>query len=380
MNNIKEQYAFKTTYDIKLDLKAVEDYKSLFESHLAPSKSKATVVADVITSIPNVNSNAMGFTAKTLKNSYQTMKTVPIDYEHSQEMILGNVIEPFLIEEDDNVILRVAGIMWKKPLRYLGIDDLTLPKWSMECFHTDYAFYTQSKGVIEKDNAPVKWVEQLENWDYGEPVIDEENGERVILLLGGSDGIVEFSGLAVTWNPADKTTQTLYQAASEKNKGSEVKLELTEKQLQEKIDEAIASVKAEYDKKLDEAKASVLEKDNLIKEYDEKLKTAEASVLSEKDRADKAEGIIKEREIADRFASRKEVLASKKLSYRQEKESFIKDSNDEQFNDWVADLEALASSFVKEKTASANEKEDIIVNLTGNDKEDVVVPKKNPLI
>jgi hypothetical protein len=250
----------------------------------------------------------------------------------------------------------------------------------MECFHTDYAFYTQSKGIVEKDKAPVKWVEQLEKWDYGEPVIDEENGERVILLLGGSDGIVEFSGLAVTWNPADKTTQTLYQAASEKNKGSEVKLELTEKQLQEKIDEAVASVKTEYDKKLDEAKASVLEKDNLIKEYDEKLKTAEASVLSEKDRADKAEGIIKDRDITDRFASRKEVLASKKLSYRQEKEQFIKDADDEKFNDWVSDLEVLASSFAKEKTASANDKEDIVVNLTGNDKEDVVVPKKNPLI
>ena len=47
---------------------------------------------------------------------------------------------------------------------------------------------------------------------------------------------------------------------------------MDEKELQKKIDEAIASVKADYDKKLEEFKASIVEKDNLIKDYEEKLK------------------------------------------------------------------------------------------------------------
>jgi len=346
VSNIKEQYAFKTTYDIKLDLKEIKNYKALFEQHHAPSKSKAAVVADVITSIPNTNSNGMGFTAKTLQNSYQTMKTVPIDYEHDQSFILGNVIEPFLVEENSYTILRVAGVMWKKPLRYLGIDDLTQPKWSMECYYNDYAFYTQSKGIIEKEQAPIEWVEKLEYWDYGEPVIDQENGERVILLLGGSDGVVEFSGLAVTWNPADKTTQTLYQAASNKNKkGSEFKLD--EKELQKKIDEAIASVKADYDKKLEEFKASIVEKDNLIKDYEEKLKAAEANVLAEKERADKAESELQKIAIAKLVDDRKQILASKNYTeFDEEDEKFLAEASEEDFNAFVKRIEKIANATV----------------------------------
>ena len=319
--------------------------------HNAPSKTKGTLVMDVITSIPNANANGMGFTKETLKNSYQSMKSTPLDYEHEQHIILGHVIEPELIEDGDFTILRTASITWKDRLREWGIEDLSKLQFSMECLYNQYDFWVKSKGVIEKENAPVEWIEKLENWDYNEPVLDLETGERVILLLGGKNGIVEFNGIGVTCNPADITAKTLYQAANKKTnemEGEKMSFKIFETEAD--YNTAVATVKSEVEGSLNQVIAS---KDEEINSWKAKAEEFEGKYNEEKTRADAFDATIAEQAKAALLETRKQVLASKNYESDEDDNLFIAEASQEDFDKFVKRIEKAQASVAKQFEAKA---------------------------
>jgi hypothetical protein len=360
-----KEFKSSVTYNTELSFQDLDEYTALFAKSKAPSKRKGAVVMNVIASIPNTNTNGMGFTAEVLRNSYQSMLDCPLDYEHEQHIILGHVKDSKIVDEDGLATLRTAAITYKKRLADWNVENLTDMRYSMECIPDDYAFWIKSKGIIEKGNAPSEWKENLNDWDIN-PIYDTETNERVILLLGGSSGTVEFIGIGITDHPADKTANTLLQVANDKNK--EGQTEMTEQEMQAKI-EAVAKEKDDIIAKLNgditNMTATASEKDVKIQEFEAKASEFETQVGEITQKLEASNSKLKEFVVA----SRKQVLASKNVpaDLIEKKAEFIASATDEQFGEYVAEVEVFASAFGKEVTASDKNKDlNVIPNLTGD--------------
>lgn len=379
---IKQAFAYRVNYYSKLDVQQSDAYTEYFAQNGIPSGSKAGVVLNMCHSLPFVNDNAMGFTAATLRNSYESAVASPINYSHDPSVILGSILKAELYDEGNGnpLTLRAISVVWKNRLNAWWV-DLQEHGWSMECAYNDYSFYVAGK-IIEKENAPVAWIESLDNWKNGIPVYDEK-GNRVVLLLGGTDGIVEFNGLAVTYCPADKLAETLLSVASKaKNKGGQ-----KEMFTQEQLNEAVANAVKEVENKLN-AKISEMEDANKalakkLAESESKVQALEAKASEYEAKASTLEAQIKEKEIEERFKVRQEAIASKNLVVRDEKKEFIKNADDDAFNEFIADLEAIANSLKAGMQAKASvngqNRDGNSINLTLKDHSQID-PDSNPFL
>ena len=348
----KQAFAFKVTYFSKLDVDQSDTYTEYFKKLGIPSGSKTGVVLNMCHSLPYWNDNAMGFTATTLRNSYESAMGSPINLDHNRDIILGTIVKPELYDEGEGkpLTLRAISVAWKYRVQEWWI-DLQYQGWSMECAYNDYSFYVDGK-IIEKTDAPVSWIENIDNWRNGIPVYDEK-GNRVVLLLGGTDGIVDFNGLAITYSPADRLAETLLSVASKvKNEGGQDMF------TQEQLDQAVANAVKETEDKMN-LKVVALESEknalaNKVTETETKLHEVETKVTESEAKASALEIKIKEKEMDDRFKTRMDAIASKSLVIRDEKKEFIRNAEDEVFNDFIADLEAVASIKKTEHQAQAN--------------------------
>jgi hypothetical protein len=369
-----EQKKASIIYNSEFDFQEIDEYTAMFAKCKSPSKTKGGLVMDVITSIPNTNKNGMGFTAKVLENSYESMLQCPLDYQHDQPIILGHVIDSKVVPIEESMAkLRTAAITYKKRLAAWNIENLANMQYSMECIPSGYAFYTPTKGVVEKENAPVEWIEHLADWDDGTPVYDSETNERVILLLGGSEGSVEFIGIGITDRPADTTAYTLLQVAHEKSIHSEGGNELenyTQEQLDQKLNELKEQLASEYATKIEEAKTvTATAKDA---EWQTKFDEVQASLTSEKERANNAEAALGEIKAKELVASRKEILAEANYpeNMLEKKAEFIASATDEVFEAFVAEFKELTASFKHAKEVVATEKQiqkTVVASITDTD-------------
>lgn len=347
----KQSYAFRTVYETKLSLHDIEEYKEVFAQYGVPSVSKAGAVLDMCRSTPFINDNYIGFTKKTLENSYQSALFSPVDFEHEQSVVLGTIINPELIkgEKEDPFILRVGAVFWKARLEENYIEDLTKVGWSMECLHDDYCFMVGGK-YIEKEDAPDEWIENLNAWKTGEPVYSDHQ-ERVALMLGGKDGYVEFNGLGLlVWNtPADKLTRTYLHVANRK-RGDNLKT-----YTQEELEQAIAKVESEKDKEIMKLKDE-------LKELNAKFATLNDNLEKEVIRATEFEKKYTEKVMTERLATRTQVLKDKEYPEKllEKKAGFIKTASDEEFNAFIEEYEVLAATLKpkqEQQVASETKKE-----------------------
>ena len=364
-----QAFAYSLSYTTDLTLREVDEYKDILSQHGAPSMTKAGIVADVCHALPVINDNWFGFTEQTLRNSYRTYTSSYIDYGHVHEEILGYVAKAELVEETP-LTLRIIGVLWKKRLDDYWVTDLEGLKWSIECLYNNYCFWTKNKGLIPPDKAPLEWIENKIQWEEGVPVYDE-NGDRVALILGGENGEIEFHGLAITWNPADPEVKTQLKVASKK--GGNNGMQYTKEQL----DEAVANAKSEMQKsmdelrhKLNEATASAETKRSEADELQVKVNQLETKISE-------LEGEIKERELIERLESRMSLISAKNIPIRDEKKDWIKSAEDDVFNDWMADMEAVLLS-VKSSTATASAYGDGSVGVSLTRKSDDSVQNRNP--
>jgi hypothetical protein len=384
--NIEKALAFKSSFMTSLNNDVADEYKQFFADLGIPNGSKAGCVVDACRSLPFINENWMAFTEKVLENSYQSFINSFIDLEHDDSVILGNIVKAELVKsEGQPTIVRVCAAMWKDIMDNWCISDLMSEQWSMEAKTRTYAFVVNGN-IIEWDKAPQKWRDSINHWYEGVPVYDDF-GHRVGLLLGGVDGIVDFSGLALlSWkNPADPLTKTNLMVASKIKEGGNM-VNYTQEQLNEAVKVAKAEKDTEYtpklqelDTKLQQANASITEKDTKIQELETKLAEAELKIQAESNRATVAEAEIAKRDNEKRFEDRKVVLASKNYPSEllEEEKEFIASASDEDFDKFVAKFEKLAVAMKSTKaTASTVNADPVVVNLTKSNSEE----KYNPFL
>jgi hypothetical protein len=379
----KSAYAFNTSFTAKLNPVAIDDYTEFFTSIGVPSPSKLGVVFDIIHAYPMFNGNAHGFVADVLKKSASSFLTSLIDINHDRSCVAGSIVKVDLIENDVSPLtVRLAAVLDKQILADWGIENLLNEDWSMECRYNNYLYNIGSR-IIQPSEVP-DIDKQFKDIADGKPVYDKL-GNRVCLLLGGSDETIDFNrcGLIIWGEGADPLAQTHLQVASklnsqtnndqtnnQNNKGSEPNMAFKEFETEADYNAAIASivekVKSDYktELKFDElsntlqtATATLTTKDTEITELTNKLKTAEASALSEKERADVAEGKLQAQAAASLIAERKQVLASKQYPEDRivKKEEWLGKASVEEFNSFVEEVDALFATATKTLEAKASQ-------------------------
>lgn len=384
---IDKALAFKSSFMTSLNSQATDEYKQFFMDLGIPNGSKAGVVVDACRSLPFINGNFMAFTEKVLENSYQSFTNSFIDLEHDESVILGNIVKSELVKtEGQPTVIRVCAAMWKDIMDNWCISDLMTERWSMEAKTKSYAFIINGN-IVEWDNAPQKWRDSLNCWYLGTPVYDDF-GNRIGLLLGGINGTVDFSGLALlSWkNPADSLTKTNLMVASKIKEGEDM-VNYNQEQLNEAVKVAKAEKDTEYspklqemDSKLQTANASIAEKDTRIQELETKIAEAELKVQAESNRAVIAEAEVAKRDNEKRFEERKTILASKNYpaDMLEEEKEFIASASQEDFDKFVVKFEKLAVAMKTTKaTASNNQQETVVPNLTKTSGSE---EKRNPFL
>lgn len=357
-----------------LNSQVTEEYKQFFSDLGIPNGSKAGCVVDACRSLPFINDNFMAFTEEVLQNSYQSFLNSFIDLEHDESVILGNIVKSELVKnEGQPTVIRVCATMWKDIMNNWYINDLMSEQWSMEAKAKTYAFIVNGN-IVEWNNAPQKWKESVKCWYEGTPVYDDF-GNRIGLLLGGVNGTVDFSGLALLSykSPADPLSKTNLMVAC-KNKEGEEMVNYTQEQLNEAVKVAKAEKETEFTPKFTELEtkvqsfnASIAEKETKITELEANLAEAELKIKAEASRADIAEAEVAKRDGEKRFEDRKVVLASKNYPSEliDEEKEFIASANDEDFNKFIDKFEKLATAMKAPMQANASNNQDSLsINLT----------------
>jgi hypothetical protein len=380
-------YAFQTSYTAKLDSKAIDDYKEYFESINVPNGSKMGVVYDIVHAYPFINGNGAGFTSDVLKNSYLSFLNSLIDINHNMEYIVGTIVKAEIIEDGNSPLtIRLFGVLDKDILLQWGIEDLISEDWSMECKFSQYCYSIGNK-IYQPSDVP-EIDTHFNEIAEGQPIYDKV-GNRVNILLGGTNGTVDFNrcGLIIWGQGADSLAETHLQVANDKTKqnkkGSEINMAFKEFLTEADWNAAVASIKNDYktELKFDQiqtdlqtAQASLVTKDTEITDLGGKLQTAEASAVSEKTRADVAEGKLTEIATAKLVEDRKTVLASKSYELDEEDTQFIASASQEDFDKFVKRIEKVQASTAKTMEAKAEKlgiKEAFAsLNLTGKTTED----------
>jgi hypothetical protein len=353
-NETKQIKSYILHLEPEFNTELQNEYVDFFKENGIPSKNKQGAVFDLCRSLPSYNKNDLGLRPEILEASYKTIVHTLGDLNHQRDKVIGSTIKSDLLHvENEPTVMRVCAVFWKDRLKDHEIESIAKQNgFSMEALFSDWEFLINGN-IYTREEKPGITEEQVDNLIFnGKPIYDSD-GNRVVVLAGTLEKPIEFSGFGVIIEdkkPADpESDKTYLEVASEKvdqdqddnnnnnqdnqdqnsqnnnnnENGVEFKLELTEQQLQEKINEAIAIVKVEYEGKLQTIQASLIEKDNQLKEFDEKLKTTEATLNTETEAKVKALDELQKITTAARFETRKTALASKGITYRPEKEDFI---------------------------------------------------------
>jgi hypothetical protein len=368
--NLESQaFTFKTSYTTKLNPQAIDNYTEFLASIGIPSSSKLGCVFDIVHAYPMINGNGAGFTVDVLRNSAMSFLNSLIDINHDRNYIVGSIVKVDLIENDTSPLtVRLVGVLDKQILKDWGIEDLINDDWSMECLFNEYVYSIGGKIYKPEDIPDID--KKFNNIADGEPIFDQK-GNRVNILLGGINGTVDFNrcGLIIWGQGADPLAETHLQVANLKNqkennnKGSE---NMPFKQFETEADwkAAEAEIKNNYkvELKLDElqtnlqnAQASLTEKDSKITELSSELETTKASLTEVTERANKAEGELEKQAQAKLVEDRKQVLASKNYELDEEDNQFIATASQEDFDKFVKRIEKVQASTTKILEAKASQ-------------------------
>lgn len=191
-----------------------------------PSVTRAWFKAVGLHSFPTINANGDAITLATLMNSQHSATGQQINIEHGLKpgsinpngspIAIGSIRElwvPWPEEGEDKVFpsapvpVYFLACLWRKQAREI-IADLKQPDlsgWSvsMEVRFSDMEFWWKNQFWNPEDKP--------ELYDY---VNQEYDGSRVVRIIGGRDGIVEFQGFGMVKNPAFETAKILQAVAT----------------------------------------------------------------------------------------------------------------------------------------------------------------------
>jgi hypothetical protein len=416
------------TFDEELQ----KQYLSFFNEKGMPNDDLSIAVFDLCRSIPHYNKNYIGMRKEVLEKSYQSIMYKLGDKNHRRDLTVGFTLNSELIPgltEDDPIIMRICAAFWKDRLLAYDINSISSQNgFSMEINIVDWEFLINDQ-IYTRQEKPGITVQHVDDLIFNGIPIYDSDGNLVVLLAGTLEKPINFKGFGVITddkNPADRLSNvTYFEAASEKtneksqetlekvdvkseikdevkqelineqnieNKDGEVKIMAsfkifeTEEEYNAAINAAKLEVKTEYDttivanlnKDLETANGNIAAKDTELGELRIKASDFEGKYNSELERSSGFESKLK----TIQCEQRKQVLASKNLSADiiTKKATFIETASDNDFNDYVAELDIYATLFgkpavVKEVVAKevvAAEKDnikDLIFPLTDDGKE-----------
>lgn len=387
-----------------------EQYISFLNEKGIPNDDLSAAIFDLCRSLPHYNKNYIGIRKEVLEISHLSILYKMGDLNHRRDLGVGFTLNSELIpgqNEEDSIVMRVCAAFWKDRLLAYDISSISSQNgFSMEINVKDWE-YLINDVIYTRQEKPGITDEQVDNLIYNGIPIHDSDGNLVILLAGTLENPINFKGFGVIIEdkkPADRLSNVTYlEVASEKNsetnelieqqtnKEGEVKpmsfkIFQTENDYNAEIEsikqEVKNATKGEYDiivanlnKDLETINADLLTKDSDLNDLKIKASDFEGKYNFEKERADSFESKLKTIE-SDR---RKQVLASKNLSADMiaKKLSFIESASENEFNDYVAELDIYASLYsksvvkeVKEVVASDNTKDlikDVILTDDGKD-------------
>lgn len=350
---MKQAFAFNTSFTTKLNPQAIDNYQEFFNSIGVPSASKLGVVFDIVHAFPMINGNGHGFTSDVLKKSAMSFLNSLIDINHDRNCVVGSIVKVDLIEDDVSPLtIRLVGVLDKQILQDWGVEDLIDEDWSMECLYNDYAYCIGSKIYKPQDVPEID--KQFAEIAEGQAIYDKI-GNRVGLLLGGIDGVVNFNrcGLIIWGEGADRLAETHLQVAHKKNKEGDVmpfKIFETEAD----YNAAIASVKQEVENNFNQT--IVASKDQEIADWKAKAEDFETKYNAEKERADSAENKLQEQVTAALIAERKQALVNVKYPEDriEKKVEWLGKASKEEFDEFIEEVKALYASASKQLEAKAS--------------------------
>lgn len=191
-----------------------------------PSITRAWFKAVGLHSFPTINANGDAITLATLMSSQYSATGQQINIEHGLKpgsinpngspIAIGSIRElwvPWPEEGEDKVFpsapvpVYFLACLWRKQAREI-IADLKQPDlsgWSvsMEVRFTETEFWWKDQFWNPEDKP--------ELYDY---VNQEYDGSRVVRIIGGRDGIVEFQGFGMVKNPAFESAKILQAVAT----------------------------------------------------------------------------------------------------------------------------------------------------------------------
>jgi hypothetical protein len=198
---------------------------------------KALVLGTMLHSLPARNSAGRGWTAATIANSFRTAIGQGANHEHrlqyfsrlgvnaAHDEYRGAILACEFPEKTDAIAaeargeaipLKVLVAVWKKAKDAVGmLADIASGsagwKLSMECEFEkgDICLWDGQKFYPWAEcSAEMKALVHAHS-------VDAWNGKPVTLCLGGKDGVVEFTGVGFTRNPADQKAEIDHMAASD---------------------------------------------------------------------------------------------------------------------------------------------------------------------
>jgi hypothetical protein len=200
-----------------------------------PNSSLAFLDVKMCHSLPILNSKKRGWTAATLANSFETAQNQLVDFEHRLAFYAQ------ASDEQDRIIGTIAAVEYPDKKKAIALSE----KGEAVPIRALLAMYRKAQNVdktLKEIASDIKWrvsmeceyaIDEAALWDgkkfhpYGKASdemkalvhpsgVDRYDGKEISLILGGEDGNVLFSGIALTLHPADKSAEIESMAASEK--------------------------------------------------------------------------------------------------------------------------------------------------------------------
>jgi len=275
----------------------------------------AYVVGMALPAWPEKDELSRFMTAETLRASYESMRAMQVDLRHElpehgwwgEASIVGNVAEVELRNDQ----LFVLTAIWKERNEVRKIlDEVRDGKFWGFSYETE----NETPNTAYEDGAfrPLTATEQdMLRWD-GHLLGMEKPG--LLLCVGGENGRVTFSGLALTPNPAYRQTAIVRMAASRNGhaRGGEdtVTIEELEAQMKDmggRLDKLIASLDGDKKAEVEALKASLGE----VKTHVEAMKaqpTAETLIAEKVEAGDLVEKDKHETLVAEAVTAREKEM------------------------------------------------------------------------
>ena len=266
--------------------------------------NKVEIEFPLLRTLPTVNANGDTYDYEKTKDNYETVVDGYINLEHQGWLSVGTITEAWFEDIDGSGVVMCKGVLWKSVLEEFDISvaDIKEGKFaiSMEVFYSQ--FY-----VMHGDER----IELPEAEEYAEYKGQSYKGKEVKKVIIPT----EYSGAALTENPADKTLDIQKVVASKienkVNKKEEVedmyKQFETENDFNKFVEDLKEDIKKDEDV-LEQARAGYVEVDNILGEFEE---------IGFEDIEDLDTAIAKVNKVLEDFAEYKqEVARDKKLSDR----------------------------------------------------------------